>query len=136
MPPNSNVDILAAGLRTAFRRHLAGLSGPDRDVRKMPPGALARHAAVDMGPLAVAAHKMVEAREAAADAKFMLGRAALDAHFAGCPLLTMAETTGVDRHTISRSAWAYFDTAESAHGVAWRKALEHRHGSHQPAVLP
>ncbi len=120
----ADIDAYAAGLHAVVRAHLLPLYGIDRDVRKMPPGAVIENAAVDMAQLAAAGRQLIEAREAVATAKAMLGRAALYAHYAGCPLLTMALMSRVDRHTISRCAWAYFDTPESFHGQAARGASE------------
>ncbi len=122
---DDDLDDLANLLTVLMRRNdhatLRSITGVDRDVRKMPPGAVIEHAAVDMAAIAAAGRQLIEAREAVATAKAMLGRAAHDAHYNGCPLLTMAEMSGVDRHTISRCAWAYFDTPESPHGEGWRR---------------
>ncbi len=119
---------LHAAVRAADRATLRSITGVDRDVRKMPPGAVIQYAAaemyaaVDRAEIAAAGRQLIEAREAVATAKARLGRAAHDAHYyAGCPLLTMAEMSGVDRHTISRCAWAYFDTPESLHGEGGRR---------------
>ncbi len=127
------LDDLAAGLhaivRAADHATLRSITGVDRDVRKMPPGAVIEGGVADMASIAVAGRQLIEAREAVATAKAMLGRAAHDAHYNGCPLLTMAEMSGVDRHTISRCAWAYFDTPESLHGEGWRMGHRARGGS-------
>ncbi len=130
MTPDSDDEVRAAivaDMRAALHARLWAEGGVDRDVRKMPPGAVIQYAAgdmyaaVDRAEIAAAGRQLIEAREAVATAKARLGRAAHDAHYyAGCPLLTMAEMSGVDRHTISRCAWAYFDTPESPHGEGWR----------------
>ncbi len=115
---------LSAIMRAADRARLRSITGVDRDVRKMPPGAVIENAAVDMAEIAAAGRQLHEAREAVATAKAVLGRVALDAHYNGCPLLTMAEMSRVDRHTISRCAWAYFDTPESYYGEASRSMIQ------------
>ena len=118
---------LHAAVRAADHADRRSITGVDRDVRTMPPGAVICYdsaqiarAAVDTSQVAAAGRQLIEAREAVATAKAMLGRAALHAHSAGCALSTMAKMSGVDRHTISRTAWAYFDTRESPQGEAWR----------------
>ncbi len=121
---DSDDALLAAYMRAAvYAASFRGIDGVDRDVRKMPPGAVIEGGVADMAQIAVAGRQLIEAREAVATAKAALGRAALDAHYNGCPLLTMAEMSRVDRHTISRCAWAYFDTPESLHGEGGRRCL-------------
>ncbi len=124
---DSDTDLPTVLMRRNDHATLRSITGVDRDVRKMPPGAVIQYAAgdmyaaVDRAEIAAAGRQLIEAREAVATAKARLGRAAHDAHYyAGCPLLTMAEMSGVDRHTISRCVWAYFDTPESPHGEGWR----------------
>ena len=128
MTPDSDNDALLddrvaglhAAVRAADRARLRSITGVDRDVRTMPPGAVIEGGVADRAEIAAAGRQLIEAREAVATAKAMLGRAALHAHSAGCALSTMAKMSGVDRHTISRTAWAYFDTRESPQGEAWR----------------
>ncbi len=134
MTPDSDDEVRAAivaDMRAALHARLWAEGGVDRDVRTMPPGAVICYdsaqiarAAVDTSQVAAAGRQLIEAREAVATAKAMLGRAALHAYSAGCALSTMAKMSGVDRHTISRTAWAYFDTRESPQGEAWRKYYE------------
>ncbi len=132
MTPDSDYDAflddfaagLSAAARAADRACLRSITGVDRDVRKMPPGAVIQGGVADMAPIAAAGRQLIEAREAVATAKAVLGRVALDAHYNGCPLLTMAEMSRVDRHTISRCAWAYFDTPESYYGEASRSMIQ------------
>ncbi len=113
---------LHAAVRAADHARLRSITGVDRDVRTMPPGAVIEGGVADRAEIAAAGRQLIEAREAVATAKARLGRAAHDAHYyAGCPLLTMAEMSGVDRHTISRCVWAYFDTPESLHGEGGRR---------------